>query len=123
MYNRKIYKLPKEVYMKTLWHIRDYPRLKEECEALFAGAPVMDGQPKGSTPGDPTGQAAIKYAELSDGIRAVDNALKEIPQEYQSGVVNNIMYRIPYPEYAHPYTWSVYRQRFVFWVAKNMNYY
>ena len=38
MYNRKKYKLPKEVYMKTLWHIRDYPRLKEEYRVVFLSA-------------------------------------------------------------------------------------
>ena len=122
MYNRKKYKLPKEVYMKTLWHIRDYPRLKEECATLFAGAPIMDGQPKGNMPGDPTGQIAIRYAELSSGIKAVEKALEAIPQEYRKGLLANIIDRVPYPVYACPDTWRVWRQRFVYMVARNMNY-
>lgn len=123
MYNRKKYRLPKEVYMKTLWHIRDYPRLKEECEALFGGAPLMDGQPKGNTPGDPTGQIAVKYAELSDGIRAVEESLREIPKEYRQGVLDNIVLRIRYPDYAHENTWRYYRQRFIYGVAVRLGFY
>ena len=123
MYSRKKYKLPKEVYMQTLWAIRDYPRLKEEYDSLFGRAPIMDGQPKGTTPGDPTGSIAIKSAELSSKIAAVEKALNRIPEEYREGVMNSIVYRADYPDYAHDNTWKTWRQRFVFYVARNKNLY
>lgn len=123
MYNRKKYKLPKNVYMKTLWHIKDYYRLKEEYGSLFGRAPVQDGQPKGTTPGDPTGSLAVKSAILSDGIKAVEEGLKTIPKEYRDGVMANICFRCRYPDTAHYNTWRVYRQRFVYEVAKRLFFY
>ena len=120
MYNRKKYRLPKEVYMQTLWAIRNYPRLKEEYSCLIGKAPVMDGQPKGSSPGDPTGAAAVKSAELSEKIKCIDNALQLIPKEYRQGVLDNIILRAPYPDYAHENTWKTWRHRFIFYAATNM---
>ena len=123
MYNRKKYRLPKEVYMKVVWHCRDYQRMKDEYDSLFGRSPVMDGQPKGKDPGDPTGQLAIKSAELSEGIRAIEDALNDIPEEYRAGIMGNACYRKPFPDYAYPDTWRVYRQRFIFGVAVRLHIY
>ena len=120
---RSGYELPKEVYMHTLWFIRDYPRMKEEYMDIIGKAHPMDGQPRGTGVGDPTGQMAVKAAELSDRIGAIEAALGEIPQEYRQGVFDNILYRIPYSDYASRNTWKTWRHRFVFAVAKMMNFY
>ena len=119
MYKRMEYRLPKETYMQTIWFIRSYPRLKEEYNALFCKAPDLDGLPRGTTPGDPTGQIAVRSAELSGKIKAIEGALKEIPKEYRQGVFENIVYRVRYPDYAHYNTWRTWRQRFVAFVAMN----
>jgi len=115
----KGYKLPKEVYMQTLWFVRTYPRMKEELSAQIGRSHKMDGQPRGTQPGDPTAATAIQCAELSAKIAAVDRALQEIPEEYRSGIFQNVVYRIPYPSYAAPNTWKQYRRRFLFRVARN----
>lgn len=117
------YELPREVYMQTLWFIRTYPLMVEEREALIGKAPVMDGQPHGTTPGDPTGHIAVKRAELSLKIEAVDDALEAIPAEYRRSIMDNIVLRVPYHDYAARNTWKTWRRRFIFYVAKNMRFY
>ena len=123
MYKRSEYRLPKAIYMQTVWFVRTYPLLKEEYDALFGRSPEMDGQPKGTTPGDPTGQLAIKCAELSSKIGAIEGALKEIPKEYRQGILDNIIYRVRYPDFAYYDTWRTWRQRYIFAVAVKMHFF
>ena len=115
--------LPKEVYMQTLWFIRDYPRMKEEYESLMGRAHPMDGQPRGTDVGDPTGQTAVKCAELSDKIKAIELALGIIPEEYRQHIFESVVYRTPYPAFAALNTWKNYRRRFIYFVAKIMEFY
>lgn len=117
------YELPKEIYMQTLWFIRTYPQMKEEYTDLIEKAHVMDGQPRGTDVGDPTGQVATKRAELASKIKAVEDALFEIPVEYRMSVLDSIVLRVPYKDYASRKTWATYRRRFVYFVAKFMGFY
>ena len=117
------YELPKETYMQTLWFIRTYPQMKEEYLALIGKAPVMDGQPHGTTPGDPTGHLAVKGAELSVKISAVEDSIKTIPAEYRQSIMDNIVLRVPYKDYANIKTWKTWKRRFIFYVAKSMGFY
>lgn len=120
---KKGYELPKEVYMQTLWFIRDYPRMKEEYDSLIGRSHPMDGQPRGTDVGDPTGQIAVKAAELSGKINAIEKALSSIPKEYRQSVFENVVYRIPYKPVASRNTWVTYRRRFVYFVAVNMQFF
>lgn len=115
--------LPKEIYMQTLWFIRDYPRLKDEYNDLLFRSHVMDGQPRGTDVGDPTGQTAVLSAELSKKIGAIESALLEIPCEYRDSILSSVLYRTKYKDYASRNTWKNYRRRFVFYVAKNMGFF
>lgn len=117
------YELPKEIYMQTLWFIRAYPQMKEEYTDLIEKAHVMDGQPRGTDVGDPTGMMAVKRAELAKKIGAIEDALLDIPKEYSVPVLNNVIYKIPYKDYASRKTWATYRRRFIYFVAKYMGFY
>ena len=117
------YELPKEVYMQTLWFIRTYPQMQEEYEDTPEKAHVMDGQPRGTDIGDPTGQMAVRRAELAVKLEAIDRALNEIPAEYRQSVKDSIILRVPYRDYASRKTWATYRRRFVYFVAKYMGFY
>jgi hypothetical protein len=114
--------LPRAVYMQTLWFIRSYPDLKDEYMALLEKSHAMDGQPRGTTPGDPTGQTAVKISELSDRIHTIDRALGEVPAEYRQSLFENIVYRVPYKDYASRNTWKTWRRRFVYSVAVMMRF-
>lgn len=112
------YKLPHNVYFQALYAVRDYDRLSSEYKELLHASAGSDGQPRGSTPGDPTGKLAARRAELSDKLTAVDRALCTIPKEYREGVANNVRYGAGYPmDQAGIATWSRYRRKFLYHVA------
>lgn len=111
--------LPHNLYRQTLYAIRDYPRLKEEYEYLLQGQSAeIDGQPKGNHIGDPTAVTAVKAEMLHNQLKAVDDAKKVIPSEYIKGVWDNIVYGTPYPSDAGRSTYSRWKSRFVYEVAK-----
>ena len=113
--------LPTNLYRQTLYAIRDYDRLKEECEYMIQGRAIeLDGLPHGSQIGDPTGETAAKIEKLHDRIKAIEAAKKAIPEEYIKGVWQNILYDTPFPNDAGRATYSRYKSHFVFEVAKQL---
>ena len=117
------YNLPRNVYMRTLYLIRDYDRLKRlRQEILYSSPPPPDGQPGCKGGSDSTADKAIQIADVSKECEAIEQAILCIPDEYRKGVVNNVMYQIRYPDTAHYMTWAKYRSRFIQNVAKNMRY-
>ena len=115
------YKLPRNVYYQALYAVRDYARVRSEYKEMLHASAPSDGQPHGSTPGDPTGKLAARRAELSDKLTAIDRALCEIPKEYRRGVADNVRYGAGYPlTMAGIATWSRYRRKFLYYVAKNL---
>lgn len=111
------YKLPHNLYMRMLYLVRDYERIRSEREDILQGSPAPDGIPHSGT-GNPTEQKAIKLAELGGSCRAVETALSLIPVEYRKGVYNNICYQSPYPTDAGEATYKRWRCRFIYEVAK-----
>ena len=111
--------LPTNLYRQTLYAIRDYDRLKEECEYMIQGRAIeLDGLPHGSQIGDPTGETAAKIEKLHDRIEAIEAAKKAIPEEYIKGVWQNILYDAPFPLDAARSTYGLYKSKFVFEAAK-----
>ncbi len=115
------YRLPHNLYMRVLYHIRDYDRLKSERQELFYSSPVNDGMPRANSVGTPTESKAIRLAKLEEDCKAVEQALIQVPLEYRKGVLNNICYGSPYPIDAAYSTYSRWRQRFIFWTAEKLN--
>ena len=115
------YLLPQPLYRMTLAFIRDYDRKRSEYNELAqVSPPPPDGQPRGSTSGNPTQRAGIRRAELWIAISAVEEALGSIPPEYQMGVWENIVLYRRYPDDASPSTYKRYKQKFIHQVAHNM---
>ena len=98
---RNKYQLPHTVRMRTIWLIKDYDRMKADYYALLedSNGPA-DGQPRGSTTGNPTERTGMRRAELSRNLEAVEQALISIPEEYRRGVWNNVVHRCRYPSVA-----------------------
>lgn len=102
----------------TMWLIRSYPWKKVAYETAAMGqAVVMDGQPRGSGTSDPTARDTDERLRYHDDVKAVEKALSKIPQEYQEGIYNAVIYRKHYPDYAGLNTWKRWRQRFIYYTA------
>lgn len=115
------YWLPHNVYMQVLYAVRDYDRLRAEYLNIINETPSPDGVPGNPNPGDSTAQKAVRALSISNEIDHIERALEKIPQEYRMGVFNNVRYRVNFPVNvpAHRNTWSNWRRRFLYFVAKN----
>lgn len=114
------YKLPHNLYMRMLYLVRDYNRIKEEREDILNSSPPVDGVPHSGI-GNPTEQKGIKLAALGDMCKAIDKALEAVPPEYRKAIWENICYQSPYPIYAGEATYKRWRCRFIYEVAKNVH--
>ena len=114
------YMLPHNLYMRMLYLVRDYERIRSEREDILSASPVPDGIPHSGN-GNPTEQKAIKMAELDSTCSAVEKALDIVPYEYRKAVWNNICYKSPYPINAGEATYKRWRCRFIYEVAKNLH--
>lgn len=114
------YKLPRNLYMRMLYLVRDYERLKSERDDILNSSPPSDGLPHSGI-GNPTENKAIKLAALGDKCDAIDKALETVPPEYRKAVRDNICFRSPYPIFAGETTFKRWRCRFIYEVAKNLH--
>ena len=115
------YILPQGIYMSTLWIIRDYARMKESIEDAILTTPVHDGMPRGSGISDPTANKAMSLSDvIMMRIKAIEEAKKDIPEEYMHGVWNNIQYRMPFPQDAARQTYSQYKSKYIYGVADRL---
>jgi len=116
------YILPTAVWNKTIWQIRDYYRLKEARDDIIYQRGADDGMPHGSGTGDPTFRKAEKLARVQDVVKVIEDALEQIPQEYRKGVWDSVQFRSPYPQDADRTTYSRMKARFVYTVARKLDY-
>ena len=117
------YLLPRNLYRRVLYIIKDYDRLKEEYkDTADLVIPIMDGMPHSNSISNQTEDKSIRRAMMSDEICAIEQALLEIPCEYRQGIKQNILYQTPYPEIAGFNTWKRWRQRYIWHVAKKMKF-
>lgn len=114
------YKLPHNLYMRMLYLVRDYERIKSERADILHSSPSPDGIPHSGT-GNPTENKGIKLAMLDNECDAVESALATIPEEYRKGIMDNICYGSPYPYTAHRNTYSYWRAKLLNALAKNLN--
>jgi len=113
----------------VLYTIRDYDRLKQSKSELnlSSGSNLSYKKVDSNHIGNPTEYEAITLYQIDEDIKAIDFALKRIPEEYAAPIFDNIRYGPRCPNwvqnknYAHKNTWSSYRARFIYNVAKNLN--
>ena len=120
--NNNPYRLPHNLYMRMLYLIKDYERLKEERKEIMYSSPVMDGMPRGNGISTPTENKGEALAAIETEIRAIENAALEIPEEYRGEIVRHIIRKEPYPYTAGEATWKRWQARLVYYTAKNLRY-
>ena len=126
------YLLPHNLYMRVLYIIKDYDRMKDEYRDVLDSSPspsietgldawgntVAEFGARRAEPSNPTEAKALRLALMSDEMHAIEQALMTVPREYRKGVLDAIKYRAPYPDIAGYKTWQRWRQRYIWHVAK-----
>ena len=117
------YSLPRSVWNRSIWLIRDRDRLKAEADnLLYVQARPADPIPGKGGKADPVAKAAIKREKFLRQVEAVDDALEIVPPEYRKGVIRSVINMDPYPLDACRSTYSRWKSCFVYEVARRMNY-
>ena len=115
------YILPKAVYYTVLWKIRDYYRRKEMANDLIEEKKEVAGSGCSTQINDKVAKTAIRREALLKEVRIIEEALKEIPEEYRIAIWNNIQFRQPYPLNADRSTYGRYKSKFIFLTAQKFN--
>lgn len=116
---RNKYLLPKPVYHQTLWIIRDYNRIKSIANDMIKERPSdTNSFIRGSGNSDPTSAIVFARERHVNYLRKVECALNTIPNEYRTGVWNNIVHYRPYPDDADRATYGRYKSKFIHAVAE-----
>lgn len=117
-----IYFLPRSLYLRVLALIRDYERARNEINDIIYGTATKDGVAvSGGRTGNPTENKVIRLEKYQNDVDAVENALSEIPEEYQKGIFRNIVYKEKFPETAHRTTWIRWKERYIWCVARELD--
>lgn len=123
------YVLPEAVYRQALWAVKDLPRMKEklqELEEVLDSMPqAYSGMPHGSggRPADITALRAGEIAGLSVRIRAIEDSLMTLPEQYRDSILDKLAYGVPYPDYVHMNTWKKWQQVYLYQVAMSLRLY
>lgn len=107
------YWLPHNLYMRTIYFVKDYQRMREKYRELSTNILQVRNF-------DPTGDTAEQCQRLSMCIKAIENAQEDIPQEYRRYILENICSGKRFPDIAARATWSRHKQRFINKTAQNM---
>ena len=97
--------------------------MKAQMDDILFMSQAPDGMPRGSQIGDPTGNKAVQVAFLNNQIQAIEQALAKVPAEYRKGVFDNVRYGGWFPFDASDRTYRRWKQRFLYFVGKNLMYF
>lgn len=127
----KSYLLPEPVYRQAYWALRDLKRMKaelaqlmEERDLIISGDISMSNITSGTgNICDYTANRAIKIAQLSSRVLAIEAAFDEIPEKYRKGLWKKNVENKAFGDGAHPNTWKKWQQILIFNIAKNLQIY
>lgn len=121
------YLLPQTVFKQAVWAVKDLPRLKERYEQLKSSAYVIGSHSMlleagiNSNLSDVTADNAIELVNISNRIKAIEDAIPNIPEKYREGVVLHLTNDVQYDElYANIKTWRKWQQIFIYHCAVNL---
>ena len=123
-------RLPREVYYRCLWTVRDATRLRQLADTAYTAADNIS---------QATGAAECSMMQTSDediymvlservikqaasDIRCIYSALERVPEVYRKGIMDNIVDREPFDDLAHPNTWKRWKLVFLYELARELNF-
>lgn len=124
----KEYVMPDAVYYQSLWAVRDLDRMKERIKELSeTGDAIEKSSSVLREPGfkygsirSTTEDMALERAVLEERVRGIQRAISGIPDGYRSYVLSNIILKNPGKTFPNK-VWRIWKQRFLYDVAKNLS--
>ena len=121
------YVLPDAVYYQSLWAVRDFNRMEkrlaelrgEEQKAPKSRSIVREPDVLG-TVWQPTEENALEKVILEERVSGIRNALSIVPEIYRQMVMDSITKKKPVRDFPNNF-WKIWKQRFLFTVAKNLS--
>lgn len=116
-------KLPKAVYYRCLWTVRDAERLETLASVLESGQDAYSGGESVSSCTEKTdsvlvSDGAARHAAFE--LECIARALAQIPEVYRNSLLDNIHRKTPFPDFAHPNTWKRWKLVFLYELAKEL---
>lgn len=119
-------KLPKEVYYRCLWTVRDADRLRMMASVLDADrSDETDAKNDEKASSVTHAEDAILISEESARRAAyelgcIERAYGKIPEVYREGLSDNIVSKTPFPDFAHPNTWKRWKLVLLYELAREL---
>ena len=122
----KDYVMPHAVDYQSIWAVRDLERMANRVAELnsqissgkYGGSIVSDGQ-RNYSQIRPTENRVVEKVVLEGRIQAIRRALNIVPEQYRNCVMDNIVHHTKADGYSSR-IWKIWKQRFLFHVAKNL---
>ncbi len=122
------YVMPEGVYYQSLWAVRDLKRMEERARELqrdidggaVKGAGLVRESRRTFSSVRPTEDLVMEKALLEARIGAIRGALAGVPEKYRDMILENIIEKTP-ASYFSDKVWKIWKQRFIFQVAKNLS--
>ena len=125
--------MPVSAYNRTIFTIRDYPRMVCEYEQLKRDVGVKaasyDGMPKGESVGSALEEKAAKLLDLEREINFIQDVIATIPDDMRYGIMYNILYGMRFPLNGYGQmvpsfaTWKREKSKFVSLMAHKLKIY
>lgn len=96
--------------------------MKEKADDVIMASHDHDEVRGGDVP-DPTFSIAVKRERYVRLIAIIDDEKRKIPDEYQRGVWESIMYGSRFPDDANRSTYGRWKSRFVYNIAVRLGFY
>lgn len=119
--------MPAPVYYQAIWAVRDLSRMENRIAELdreirsgATGASLVSDGKSNYGMVRPTENKAVEKIMLEGRVKAIRSALQIVPPSYQGIVLDNIVHHTKMTGYASK-IWKIWKQRFLFHVAKNLS--
>ena len=114
------YAMPKSVYYRMVYLVKDYPRLCEEAESILLATPPQTETPEIQRQRNITAQEtqSLKYAAIMADVRDIEDALQVIPSDARMAILASIIQNKSYPLDRSNRTYSRYKQYYLYTLAK-----
>lgn len=124
----KEYVMPDAVYYQSIWCVRDLERMEKRIAELNADAnegfmgssSLVSDNTANYQDVRPTEDKALELALLEGKVSGIYSAMALVPEAYRECIFDNIIRQKSNMEFPNK-IWKIWKQRFLFHVAKNLS--